>query len=63
MEIPFLFIVQITDIIDLLLDFGSVQFVSGIDDIGFYLSDNGYYILWIKYLTAKIKSMIFREIK
>ena len=52
MVIEFLFIIQSTDVIDLLLDFDTVQFVSGLDNIGFYLSDNGYSIIWIKHLTT-----------
>ena len=63
MVIEFLFIIQSTDVIDLLLDFDTVQFVSGLENLGFYLSDNGYSIIWMKHLTTQIKILSSREKK
>ena len=63
MVVAFLFIVQSTDVLGLFLDFAAVQFVSELDDLGFYLADNGYSILRMKHLTTEIKSLSFREKK
>ena len=61
MLVAFLFIVYITDVIGLLLDFAALQFMFGLDNIDFFLVDNGYCILWMKYLTTNIKILSFRE--
>ncbi len=40
--VAFFFIVQATDVLDLFLDFLAVQFVSELDNVGFYLAKKGY---------------------
>lgn len=40
--VAFLFIVQSTDVLDLFLNFAVIQFVSELDDVGFYLASKGF---------------------
>ena len=61
MPVAFLFIVQITDVLGLFLYFAALQFMSGIDNLDFYLAYNGYYILSMKYPTTEVRSFSFRE--
>lgn len=59
--VAFIFIVQSTDVLGLFLDFLVVQFVSEIDDIGFFLADRGYLpFASIQAMTKKMKTIQFQ---
>ena len=50
-----LFIVQSTDNLELFQNFAAVAFVSELDNIAFYLADNGYTVVHLTSQTTKIK--------
>jgi len=57
--VAFLFICQADDVLQLFLDFAAVQFVSEMDNIGFYVIDRGYILMNLGDVTDNIKRTTF----
>ena len=56
--VAFIFIVQSRTNLDLFLNFAAVQFVSELDDMAFFVADQGYSIIKLKRMTANIKEKL-----
>jgi len=61
--ITFIFIVQSFDVLDLILNFAVMQFVSELASLGFYLAERGYSLLDIKEAAVKAQGITFRQVK
>jgi len=55
--VTFLLIVATTDVLDIFFNFTALQFVSELDDIGFYIADMGYLFFNIQDMTRAAKNV------
>lgn len=57
MMVSFLFIVENSDVLEIFLDFTAVQFVSELDDIGFFIADRGLLPFDLTNVTKHVKGV------
>eukprot|EP00554_Chaetoceros_debilis_P007097 CAMPEP_0194077014 /NCGR_PEP_ID=MMETSP0149-20130528/3707_1 /TAXON_ID=122233 /ORGANISM="Chaetoceros debilis, Strain MM31A-1" /LENGTH=684 /DNA_ID=CAMNT_0038757907 /DNA_START=64 /DNA_END=2118 /DNA_ORIENTATION=- len=61
--VAFVFIVQSEDVLYLFLDFSAVQFVSELDNVGYYIADKGYISFsGVEELTESMKDVKMRQV-
>ena len=61
--VAFVFIVQSEDVLNLFLDFSAVQFVSELDNVGYYIADKGYISFsGVEELTESMKDVKMRQV-
>ena len=57
--VAFVFISRADDVLGMFLDFAALQFVSELDNIGFFIVDRGYFLMKLKNVTTEIKEITF----